>query len=301
MPEIPERRVLSNAALLALMRSSAATMGIFNKRDAAAAWVDFPLPGGPRNRTTGPSTFGWAFARPQSIAAPNRNRNGLELPIAIVTGIVASSNPGGGRGASGWISIGFSSAFATLGFVPQNLYDLDPGPNSPEIVRMIVEIPKGATNKYEYDGGLGVFRLDRALYSPMHYPGDYGFIPGTLAEDRDPMDVLVLVQESSFTGCMIEVRPVGILSMTDSEEHDQKVLAVPNRNPRYDQIHTMDQIFAHVRREIEHFFTIYKELEGKQTRIEGWQGPIEARRAIVDARKMYLEAKAKLVMAANPG
>ena len=166
---------------------------------------------------------------------------------------------------------------------------------------MIVEIPKGATNKYEYDGGLGVFRLDRALYSPMHYPGDYGFIPGTLAEDRDPMDVLVLVQESSFTGCMIEVRPVGILSMTDSEEHDQKVLAVPNRNPRYDQIHTMDQIFAHVRREIEHFFTIYKELEGKQTRIEGWQGPIEARRAIVDARKMYLEAKAKLVMAANPG
>ena len=184
-----------------------------------------------------------------------------------------------------------SGRSGTLKLVPVNLYDLDPGPSAPEIVRMIVEIPKGSSNKYEYDGKLGVFRLDRALYSPMHYPGDYGFVPGTLAEDGDPMDVLVLVQEPSVTGCLIEVRPVGMLSMTDSEEHDQKILAVPNRNPRYDQIHTMDQIFAHVRREIEHFFTIYKELEGKQTRIESWQGPIEARRAILDARTKYLETK----------
>ena len=103
---------------------------------------------------------------------------------------------------------------------------------------MFVEIPKNSTNKYEYDGKLGVFRLDRALYSPMHYPGDYGFIPGTLAEDGDPLDVLVARREPSFTGCLIEVRPVGILNMVDSEEGDQKVLAVPTRNPRYDQIHT---------------------------------------------------------------
>jgi inorganic pyrophosphatase len=173
-----------------------------------------------------------------------------------------------------------------------SLYDLDPGPECPELVRMIVEIPKNSTNKYEYDGRLGVFRLDRALYSPMHYPGDYGFIPGTLAEDNDPMDVLVLVQEPSFTGCMIEVRPVGILNMVDSEEGDQKVLAVPTRNPRYDQIHTMDQIFPHVRREIEHFFTIYKELEGRLTRMEGWGGPREARKAIVDSRHRYLDLRA---------
>src|SRR5215510_6535229 len=119
---------------------------------------------------------------------------------------------------------------------------------------MIVEIPKNSGNKYEYDGKLGVFRLDRALYSPMHYPGDYGFIPGTLAEDGDPLDALALVEEPSFTGCMIEVRPVGILNMVDNEEADQKVVAVPNRNPRYDEVHTMDQIFPHVRREIEHFF-----------------------------------------------
>ena len=153
---------------------------------------------------------------------------------------------------------------------------------------MIVEIPKGSTNKYEYDGGLGVFRLDRVLYSPMHYPGDYGFIPGTLADDGDPMDVLALVQEPSFSGCLIEVRPVGILNMVDQQEQDQKILAVPNRNPRYDQIHTMDQIFPHVRREIEHFFTIYKELEGRVTRMEGWGGPPEARRAISDSRNLYL-------------
>jgi inorganic pyrophosphatase len=169
------------------------------------------------------------------------------------------------------------------------LYDIDPGPDSPEIVRMIVEIPQHSANKYEYDGNLGVFRLDRALYSPLHYPGDYGFIPGTLAEDHDPLDVLVLVQQPSYPGVMIEVRPVGVLNMVDSSEKDQKILAVPNRNPRYDQIHTMDQIFAHVKREIEHFFTIYKELEGKVTTMDGWGGPREARKAIQECRERYLE------------
>lgn len=171
----------------------------------------------------------------------------------------------------------------------QKLYDIDPGPESPEIVRAIIEIPQNSANKYEYDGKLGVFRMDRALYSPMHYPGDYGFIPGTLADDNDPLDVLVLVQQPSFPGCLIEVRPVGILNMVDNDERDQKVLAVPTKNPRYDQIHTMDQIFSHVKREIEHFFTIYKELEGKVTKMQGWGGPREARKAISDSRDRYLE------------
>jgi inorganic pyrophosphatase len=129
------------------------------------------------------------------------------------------------------------------------LYDIDPGKDTPEIVRAIVEIPQQSANKYEYDGELGVFRLDRALYSPLHYPGDYGFIPGTLADDNDPLDVLVLVQQPSYPGVMIEVRPVGLLNMVDNDERDQKILAVPTRNPRYDQIHTMDQIFPHVRRD----------------------------------------------------
>jgi len=168
------------------------------------------------------------------------------------------------------------------------LHEIDPGPECPEIVRMIVEIPKNSGNKYEYDRALGVFRLDRTLYSPMHYPGDYGFIPGTLAEDGDPMDVLTLVDQPSFPGCLIEVRPVAVLNMRDSEMADQKVIAVPRRNPRYDQIHTLDQIFPHIRREIEHFFSIYKELEGRVTEMQGWGDPHEARKVINDSRKRYL-------------
>jgi inorganic pyrophosphatase len=179
------------------------------------------------------------------------------------------------------------------------LYDIDPGPDSPEVVRAIIEIPKNSANKYEYDGKLGVFRLDRALYSPMHYPGDYGFIPGTLAADGDPLDVLVLVDEPSFTGCLMDVRPVGLLNMIDQKEHDQKVLAVPNRNPRFDSIHTIDQVFPHTRREIEYFFSIYKELQGAKTAIEGWKGPPEARKVIVESRNTYLDRQLRDAAAMN--
>lgn len=168
------------------------------------------------------------------------------------------------------------------------LYDIDPGPDCPELVRAIIEIPKNSSNKYEYDGELGVFRLDRALYSPLHYPGDYGFIPGTLAEDGDPLDIIVLVNEPSFTGCMMEARPVGILNMIDKDESDQKILAVPNRNPRFESIHTIDQVFPHTQREIEYFFSIYKELQGVKTTITGWEGPRAARKAISDSRQNYL-------------
>ena len=171
------------------------------------------------------------------------------------------------------------------------LYDLDPGSDCPEIVRMIVEIPKNSANKYEYDGELGVFRLDRALYSPMHYPGDYGFIPGTLAEDGDPMDVLALVEEPSFAGCMVAVRPLGLLDMIDQNEPDQKILAVPNRNPVFDQWHSIHDVFPHLLRELEHFFTIYKELEGKRTEMRGWKGPAETRAAIRTGRERYLKKK----------
>src|SRR5689334_18745310 len=110
----------------------------------------------------------------------------------------------------------------------KRLYDLDPGADCPEIVRMIVEIPKNSSNKYEYDYELGVVRFDRARYSPMHYPGDYGVSPGTLAEDSDPLDVLVLVDEPSFPGVLRNVRPVGMHEMVDQDEPDQKILAVQN-------------------------------------------------------------------------
>ena len=166
---------------------------------------------------------------------------------------------------------------------------------------MIVEIPKNSSNKYEYDGQLNLFRLDRALYSPLHYPGDYGFIPGTLAQDGDPLDVLTIVDDASFTGVLMAVRPVGMLDMVDDDEPDQKILAVPYRNPRFDQIHTIDQIFPHKMREIEHFFTIYKELEGKKTKMLGWRGPREARECIRATRDAYLLEHPEQKQAAEHG
>ena len=172
-------------------------------------------------------------------------------------------------------------------------HQLAPGRHPPEEVTALVEIPSGSRNKYELDKESGLLRLDRVLFSAVHYPGDYGFIPGTLADDNDPLDVLVLVQQPSYPGVMIEVRPVGLLNMVDNDERDQKILAVPTRNPRYDQIHTMDQIFPHVRREIEHFFAIYKELEGRVTQMHGWGGPREARKAIMECRQRYLDRKAE--------
>ena len=112
------------------------------------------------------------------------------------------------------------------------LYDLDPGERQPrKLYRQLLKFPKNSVNKYEYDGELEMFRLDRALYSPMHYPGDYGFIPGTLADDGDPLDILVLVDEASFTGCLMEARPVGVLRMIDGNENDEKILAIPDPQP----------------------------------------------------------------------
>ncbi len=172
------------------------------------------------------------------------------------------------------------------------LHEIDPGERFPALLRQIVEIPKNSSNKYEYDVDLGVFRLDRVLYSPMHYPGDYGFIPGTLAEDGDPMDVLALVAAPSFPGCMSVVRPVGLLDMVDTGEPDLKVLAVPDRDPRSDTIRGIDDVFPHVRREIEHFFLIYKELEGKKTKMNGWRGRDEAIEAIRIARDRFIASRA---------
>jgi inorganic pyrophosphatase len=165
---------------------------------------------------------------------------------------------------------------------------MDPGSKCPDVVRMIVEIPKNSANKYEYDIELGVIRLDRPLYSPMHYPGDYGFVPGTLAEDGDPIDVLTLVDEPTFPGCLMEVRPVGILDMVDSSKPDQKILAVPFRDPRFDELCDVEDIPEHTRKEIEHFFQIYKELEGKTVRTQGWLGRKEAHHHFSEARERYL-------------
>ncbi|HTU47494.1 MAG TPA: inorganic diphosphatase [Bryobacteraceae bacterium] len=167
-------------------------------------------------------------------------------------------------------------------------FEPDPGNDFPVIVRMIVEIRKDSSNKYEYDPSLGLFRLSRALYSPMHYPGDYGFIPGTIAEDGEPLDVLSLVTTPSFSGCMMDVRPVAVLDMLDGQDVDHKILALPNGDPRYESITELDHLGQHVQREIEHFFEIYKDLEGHPMQTRGWRAKTETHTVIVESRHRYL-------------
>jgi len=165
------------------------------------------------------------------------------------------------------------------------------GENSPNEVNAVIEIPRGQTNKYEYDKKLKVFRLDRNLYSPVHYPGDYGFIPSTLSLDNDPLDVLVLVDAPSFPGCLMTVRPIGMLEMVDQNKQDEKILAVGTNNPLFDNVHDYDQLYPHLLLEIEHFFKIYKELETKSTSILGWKDADQARAMVSECQARFPGSK----------
>ncbi len=165
---------------------------------------------------------------------------------------------------------------------------LPPGRIPPSEIAVIVEVPKGSSNKYEYDKDLGVFFLDRRLYSPVYYPGDYGFIPSTLAGDNDPLDVVLLTQDPSFSGCMIYARPLGVLLMTDDKGEDAKILAVPVSDPYFETYKELEDVPPHFLREMDHFFRVYKELEGKQSEVVGWKDRSEAEQVIqqsIDAFK----------------
>ena len=165
----------------------------------------------------------------------------------------------------------------------KDLFDIEIGKNFPEIVNAIIEIPKGSHNKYEFNEEQGIFKLDRVLYSPVHYPADYGFIPQTIADDGDPLDILVIGDDPLFVGCLLETRPIGILKMVDDGENDKKILAVQKANPRFDTIKTLESLKSlnpHLLDEIANFFEVYKKLEGKKTVIKGWDNELEARREI---------------------
>jgi inorganic pyrophosphatase len=149
-------------------------------------------------------------------------------------------------------------------------------------IEVVVEIPSGSRNKYEYDHDQHRFVLDRILYSSVHYPCDYGFIEGSLADDGDPLDVLVVISEPTFPGCVVRARPVGVLDMSDDKGHDYKVLAVAHDDPRWDETGTLDDLSPHRLREIENFFDTYKALEGRMTDVTGWLGADDAWR-IIDA------------------
>lgn len=148
-------------------------------------------------------------------------------------------------------------------------------------VEAFIEVPKYGANKYEYDKERKVFRLDRTLYSPVHYPTDYGFIPDTLAEDGDPLDILVLLSVPTFPGCIVEARVVGALSMEDEKGVDTKILGISVSDPRYVGIRELEDVPPHIKKEIEYFFSIYKDLEGKQTVVKGWHGREFALEAIL--------------------
>jgi inorganic pyrophosphatase len=165
--------------------------------------------------------------------------------------------------------------------------DIASGRNPPEEVTVVVEIPAGSRNKYELDKPTGLLKLDRVLYSSVHYPGDYGFIPRTLHEDGDPLDVLVMLKEQTFSGCMIDVRPIGVLRMLDRGEPDDKILGVPLHDPAHEEYFDIADIPQHTLKEIEYFFATYKDLEGKRVQVVGWEKSHEAMRIVEESIRRY--------------
>ncbi len=154
-------------------------------------------------------------------------------------------------------------------------------------VTVMIEIPKGSRNKYEYDKEKKVLRFDRMLFSAVHYPSDYGFIPDTLAQDGDPLDALVLVWEPTFPGCLIEARPVGLFKMWDEKGPDEKILCVPVSDPLWNYIESLADVPPHLLKEIAHFFAIYKDLEEKKTGVEGWEDRDAAVKIIRESEHRY--------------
>ncbi len=167
------------------------------------------------------------------------------------------------------------------------LMDLPPGNDDLSQLNAIIEICEGSNNKYEYDKEYGIMKLDRVLFSAVHYPTEYGFLPGTLGCDGDPLDIMVLTTNSTFPGCVIEARPVGLMFMVDQGEEDEKILAVPTEDPRFADITDISQINPHKLKEIEHFFKVYKDLENKEVKTMGWGGVDDAKRIIRESIDRY--------------
>ncbi len=171
-----------------------------------------------------------------------------------------------------------------------NYLELPIGDKAPEVLTAVVEIPKDSTNKYEYDRNMNVFVLDRVLHSPVHFPGDYGFIPQTLAQDGEPLDILILGDTPTFTGCIYSVRPVGLFEMLDHGTCDEKILAYAVGNPRFSNIQSYTEIQPHVLREVEHFFSVYKDLEEKETKVLGWKDREAAHEVIRSSHERFIHS-----------
>lgn len=165
-----------------------------------------------------------------------------------------------------------------------NLSLLPIGDHAPAIVNVIIEIPAGQRNKYEYDEELHIIKVDRVGYTAMAHPYDYGFIPQTRSEDGDHLDAFVILNPSVFPGCLVEARPVGVVIMRDDGEMDEKIICVPASDPRMSHIDDLSQLSPHVSKEIQHFFEHYKDLQEKVTEVTDW-GNVLAAREIIDAAR----------------
>ena len=148
---------------------------------------------------------------------------------------------------------------------------LIPAQPEPGVINVLIEIPGGSKNKYEFDKDMNAFALDRVLFASVKYPYDYGFVPNTLADDGDPLDGMVMMDEPTFPGCVIAARPIGMLLMIDGGDRDEKILCVPAEDPRYNQVKSLGDLAPHRLEEIAEFFRTYKNLEKKVTEIQGWK------------------------------
>lgn len=162
-----------------------------------------------------------------------------------------------------------------------------------DALNVIVEIPQLSRVKYELDKDTGLIKYDRVLYSPMHYPCNYGFVPQTLWEDGDPLDVLVMGHEPLVPGCLVEARVIGVLDMIDGGEGDAKVLAVPKADPRFKNTKNITDIEPHLLDEIKHFFKVYKDLQGKEVKVGDWRDRAEAVKDVARSIELYNKEYAK--------
>lgn len=170
-------------------------------------------------------------------------------------------------------------------------HDIDPGTS--DEMNVIVEIPRGSNNKYEIDKETGLIKLDRVLHSAQTYPFDYGFVPQTLWDDGDALDVMLLTTNPLMPGLLIPARPVGIVRMTDSGEGDDKVIAVPLDDPRWNEVKDLPDVNKHTLKEIEHFFTTYKKLQNKEVEVTGFDNAAAAREAFDRSRTLYRDKHGK--------
>lgn len=168
-------------------------------------------------------------------------------------------------------------------------HDIEIGDKAPEIITAIVEIPKDSRIKYELDKETGMLKVDRFLYSAVHYPGDYGLVPRTLWDDDDPLDILILTGRPLYPLTLAKVRVIGVLRMIDGNEKDDKIIAVYKDDPRYSEYEDISHIPAHTKEEIRHFFETYKQLQGKECKVLEIMGKEHALKDVERAIKMYQE------------